>query len=41
MEVRQGRRGFFLGCSQFRKTKCKGSREVTPELMEKIQAGAE
>ena len=38
MEVRQGRRGYFLGCTTFRKTKCKGSREVTPEIMEQLQA---
>jgi DNA topoisomerase-1 len=40
MEVRSGRRGFFLGCSQFAKTRCKGSREVSPELMEQLQESA-
>jgi DNA topoisomerase-1 len=38
MELRHGRRGFFLGCTQFAKTKCKGSREVSPELLEQLQA---
>jgi DNA topoisomerase-1 len=37
MELRQGRRGYFLGCSMYGKTKCKGSREVSPELMEQLQ----
>jgi DNA topoisomerase-1 len=37
MEVRRGRRGFFLGCSMYAKTKCKGSREVSPELLEQLQ----
>jgi DNA topoisomerase-1 len=37
MELRSGRRGYFLGCSQFAKTKCKGSREVSPELQEQLQ----
>jgi DNA topoisomerase-1 len=40
MEVRQGRNGYFLGCTMFRKTKCKGTREVTPEIMEQLQAAA-
>jgi DNA topoisomerase-1 len=38
MEVRRGRRGFFLGCTTYAKTKCKGSREVSPELLEQLQA---
>ncbi len=38
MEVRQGRKGYFLGCTMFRKTKCKGTREVSPEIMEQLQA---
>jgi DNA topoisomerase-1 len=37
MELRSGRRGYFLGCSQYAKSKCKGSREVSPELMEQLQ----
>jgi DNA topoisomerase I len=41
MEVRQGRRGYFLGCSMFKKTKCKGSREVPPEIMAQLQGGGE
>ena len=31
---------YFLGCTMFRKTKCKGTREVTPELTEQLQAAA-
>jgi DNA topoisomerase-1 len=38
MEVRSGRKGPFLGCTQYAKTKCKGTREVSPELMERLQA---
>jgi DNA topoisomerase-1 len=38
MEVRSGRKGPFLGCTQYAKTKCKGTREVSPELMEQLQA---
>jgi len=41
MELRQGRRGYFLGCTMFKKTKCKGSREVSPEIMGQIQGGGE
>jgi hypothetical protein len=37
MEVRQGRKGYFLGCTMYGKTKCKGTREVTPEIMERLQ----
>jgi DNA topoisomerase I len=40
MEVRQGRRGYFLGCTTFKKTKCKGSREVPPEILEQMQAAS-
>jgi DNA topoisomerase-1 len=40
MEVRQGRKGYFLGCTMYAKTKCKGTREVSPELMEKLQETA-
>lgn len=35
MKVRPGRRGFFLGCSKY--PKCKGTREATPELLEKLE----
>ena len=38
MELRSGRKGFFLGCTQYRKTKCKGTREASPELLEQVQA---
>jgi DNA topoisomerase-1 len=37
MELRQGRKGYFLGCTMYAKTKCKGTREVTPEVMEQLQ----
>jgi DNA topoisomerase-1 len=40
MEVRQGRKGYFLGCTMYGKTKCKGTREVTPEIMERLQEAA-
>jgi DNA topoisomerase-1 len=40
MEVRSGRKGPFLGCTEYAKTKCKGTREVSPELMERLQASA-
>jgi DNA topoisomerase-1 len=39
MEVRSGRKGLFLGCTMYAKTKCKGAREVSPELMERLQTG--
>jgi DNA topoisomerase-1 len=35
MKLRPGRRGFFLGCSKY--PKCKGTREASPEILEKIQ----
>jgi DNA topoisomerase-1 len=39
MKVRQGRKGPFLGCAKY--PKCKGVREASPELLEKLQeAGA-
>jgi DNA topoisomerase-1 len=38
MEVRSGRKGPFLGCTMYAKTKCKGTREVSPELLERMQA---
>jgi DNA topoisomerase-1 len=34
MKARQGRRGYFLGCAKY--PKCKGTREVPPELAEKL-----
>ncbi len=37
MELRQGRRGYFLGCSQYKQTKCKGSMEVPPEVRDQLQ----
>jgi DNA topoisomerase-1 len=37
MEVRSGRKGPFLGCTEYRKTKCKGTREASPELLEQLQ----
>ncbi len=40
MELRSGRKGFFLGCTQYRKTKCKGTREPSPELLEQVQAAS-
>ena len=36
MKARQGRRGWFLGCSKY--PKCKGTREAPPELAEKLTA---
>lgn len=38
MKLRPGRRGFFLGCSKY--PKCKGTREASPELLERAQGGA-
>jgi DNA topoisomerase-1 len=38
MEVRQGRKGYFLGCTMYAKTKCKGTREVSPEILDRLQA---
>jgi DNA topoisomerase I len=37
MELRQGRKGYFLGCTMYSKTKCKGTREVPPEVMEQLR----
>jgi DNA topoisomerase-1 len=34
MKLRQGRRGFFLGCAKY--PKCKGTREASPELLEQV-----
>ncbi|MCC6417462.1 MAG: type I DNA topoisomerase [Gemmataceae bacterium] len=36
MEVRQSRRGPFLGCSNY--PRCKGTREASPELLAELQA---
>ncbi len=36
MIVRQGRRGYFLGCAKY--PKCKGTKEPGPETLEKISA---
>jgi DNA topoisomerase-1 len=38
MKLRPGRRGFFLGCSKY--PKCKGTREASPEILERIQTPA-
>jgi DNA topoisomerase-1 len=34
MKLRSSRRGYFLGCSKY--PKCKGTREPSPELLEKL-----
>jgi DNA topoisomerase-1 len=39
MEVRMGRKGPFLGCTKFAKTKCKGTREAPAEVLEQVEAG--
>ncbi len=38
MKVRPGRRGVFLGCAKY--PKCKGTREASPEVVEKVAAVA-
>jgi DNA topoisomerase-1 len=39
MKLRQGRKGYFLGCSKY--PKCKGHRDASPELLEQLaEAGA-
>jgi DNA topoisomerase-1 len=39
MKLRQGRKGWFLGCAKY--PKCKGVREASPDLLEQLQeAGA-
>jgi DNA topoisomerase-1 len=39
MKLRQGRKGYFLGCAKY--PRCKGVREASPELLEQLQeAGA-
>ncbi len=35
MELRQSRRGAFLGCSGY--PKCRGTREASPELLAELQ----
>jgi DNA topoisomerase-1 len=35
MKLRPGRKGYFLGCAKY--PKCKGTREVPPELLEQMQ----
>lgn len=39
MIVRQGRRGYFLGCGKY--PKCKGTKEPSPETLEKIRVSVE
>jgi len=36
MKLRQGRQGWFLGCSKY--PKCRGTREAPDALLEKISA---
>jgi DNA topoisomerase-1 len=36
MKLRGSRRGYFLGCGKY--PKCKGTREVPPEILEQLQA---
>lgn len=36
MKLRQGRKGWFLGCAKY--PKCKGVREASPELLEQVAA---
>jgi DNA topoisomerase-1 len=38
MELRRGRKGYFLGCTKFSRTKCKGTREASPEILEQVQS---
>jgi len=40
MKLCNARGRYFLGCSTWAKTKCKGSMQVDPETVEKIQANA-
>jgi DNA topoisomerase-1 len=37
MVLREGKRGYFLGCTKFKSGKCKGTREAPPELLEQLQ----
>jgi DNA topoisomerase-1 len=39
MKLRQGRKGWFLGCSKY--PKCRGVREVSPQMMEQLATVAE
>lgn len=39
MELRRGRRGYFLGCTMFGKTKCKGTMEVPSAVKEQLESG--
>ncbi len=38
LKLCQARGRYFLGCTEWAKTKCKGTKPISPELMEKIQA---
>jgi DNA topoisomerase-1 len=38
MKLISARGRYFLGCTTWAKTKCKGTRQVSPELMQQIQA---
>jgi DNA topoisomerase-1 len=39
MKLRQGKKGYFLGCSKY--PRCRGVRELSPEMLEQLQeAGA-
>jgi len=38
MKLRPGRRGFFLGCSKY--PKCRGTKEASPDLLERVQASS-
>jgi DNA topoisomerase I len=38
MKLIAARGRYFLGCTMWAKTKCKGTRQVTPELMKEIEA---
>jgi DNA topoisomerase-1 len=40
MELRRSRFGFFIGCTEYTKTKCSGSIKVTPEMLEQMQTGS-
>ncbi len=39
MKLRNARKGYFLGCAKY--PKCKGTREASPELLEKLQDNGE
>ncbi len=39
MKLRNARKGYFLGCAKY--PKCKGTREASPELLEKVQENGE